>query len=97
MKCLGATDGFIMVNFVLESCLQGMVGGLIGSALGLVLGVLRASGQYGLMALQELPWSQAAEMGLLSLAVGLAISALAAVYPAWAAARLAPMEAMRIE
>ncbi|MCE5327444.1 MAG: ABC transporter permease [Planctomycetaceae bacterium] len=97
MKCLGATDGFIMVNFVLESCLQGVVGGLFGAALGLLLGMLRATGSYGVMALQHLPWAQMFQMAAVSMVVGLGISALAAVYPAWAAARLAPMEAMRIE
>ena len=49
------------------------------------------------MALQHLPWAQIVQMAVVSLVVGLGISALAAVYPAWAAARLAPMEAMRIE
>ncbi|MCE5277869.1 MAG: FtsX-like permease family protein [Planctomycetaceae bacterium] len=97
MKCLGATDGFIMVNFVLESCLQGVVGGLIGAALGLLLGMVRAAGSYGMMALEHLPWGQMFQMAGVSMVVGLGISALAAVYPAWAAARLAPMEAMRIE
>ena len=33
----------------------------------------------------------------IAIAVSIVISALAAVYPAWVAARLAPMEAMRIE
>ena len=97
MKCLGATDGFIMINFVLESCLQGLVGGVIGAVLGVLLGIIRATVSYGLMSLEHMPWGDIFQMAGLSMVVGLAISALAAVYPAWAAARLAPMEAMRIE
>ncbi|MBS3733608.1 MAG: FtsX-like permease family protein [Phycisphaerae bacterium] len=97
MKCLGATDGFIMINFVLESCLQGVAGSIIGLVLGLVLGILRTALQYGTTALQQLPAVDLLATAGLSFVIGVVISALAAVYPAWVAARLAPMEAMRIE
>jgi cell division protein FtsX len=97
MKCLGATDGFIMINFVLESCLQGTAGGVIGAILGLLLGAMRSWVTYGWIAMENLPISQLLSMGGISIVVGVVLSALAAVYPAWVAARLAPMEAMRIE
>jgi len=97
MKCLGATDGFIMINFVFESCLQGVAGGVVGSLLGLVLGSLRAVAAYGWMGITEMPALSVLATAGVAMGVGLVISAMAAVYPAWAAARLAPMEAMRIE
>ncbi|MBS3821243.1 MAG: FtsX-like permease family protein [Planctomycetes bacterium] len=97
MKCLGATDGFIMINFILESCMQGLAGGLIGTVLGLLLGLLRGWAGYGFMALSNFPLSQVLAIGGVSLVMGIVLSAIAAVYPAWVAARLAPMEAMRIE
>jgi len=97
MKCLGATDGYIMTNFILESCLPGTVGGIIGAILGLLLGSLRSLSNYGWMALQHLPWELIGITAVVSVVVGVVLSALAAVYPAWIAARLAPMEAMRIE
>ena len=97
MKCLGATDGFIMTNFVLESCLQGIAGGIIGAVLGLLLGAIRGMAIYGWIAMSSFPLGEVSISAGASLVAGVVISAMAAVYPAWAAARLAPMEAMRIE
>lgn len=97
MKCLGATDGFIMTNFILESCMQGLAGGIIGVLLGFLLGSLRSGGKYGWMAMSHIPVMEISVCAAGAIVVGVVLSALAAVYPAWVAARLAPMEAMRIE
>jgi len=97
MKCLGATDGFIMLNFMLESAVQGVVGGVIGALLGTVLGILRSGLAYGSMAISHLPGLSLLSAAAISFGLGVVLSVLAAVYPAFVAARLAPMEAMRIE
>ncbi len=97
MKCLGATDGFIMMNFMLESAVQGIAGGIVGAILGMGLAVLRSGWSYGSMALDHIPVALLIGSALLSLVLGVILSVLAAVYPAFVAARLAPMEAMRIE
>ncbi|MEX0746219.1 MAG: ABC transporter permease, partial [Phycisphaeraceae bacterium] len=98
MKCLGAMDGFVMMMFVLEAVIQGVVGGLIGVVLGITLAGLRGLGEYGLLissafeVLDEITLAT-----LLALSVGIGLAAVAAIGPAWVAARLAPMEAMRVE
>ncbi|MGC9454143.1 MAG: FtsX-like permease family protein [Phycisphaerae bacterium] len=97
MKCLGATDGFIMINFILESCFQGLAGGIIGSLLGLGLGVVRSALKYGALSFSQLPALEVLAAAGVAIGIGITLSAMAAMYPAWVAARLAPMEAMRIE
>ena len=98
MKCLGAMDGFVMMMFLFEAMLQGLFGGLAGIVLGLVLALLRAFAEYGLLTLSVMNgfgWLLLAAGG--SLVAGVLLAALAAVWPAYVAARLAPMEAMRVE
>ncbi len=97
MKCLGATDGFIMTNFIMESGLQGLSGGFIGGVLGLFLGIARSSLSYGTIALTSLPTLALLQVFAVSVGAGIVLSILAAIYPALAAARLAPLEAMRVE
>lgn len=98
MKCLGAMDRFVMAMFVLEALIQGALGGLLGLVLGMVLALLRAGVELGSLVLV----TGGAAVDLLlamaaSLVLGVGLAALAAVGPAWVAARLPPMEAMRVE
>jgi len=97
MKCLGAMDGFIMVLFVFEAMMQGVAGSVVGVVLGIVLSLVRSGMGFGVLAFEALPYGDIALIGMLSFVTGIVIAALAATWPSWAAARLAPMEAMRVE
>ncbi len=97
MKCLGATDGFILTQFLMESGIQGAFGGAAGMVLGLVLSLLKGGWLYGGHLLWYMPWLGLAVAGALCVLAGLLLATLASVYPSWKASRMAPMEAMRVE
>jgi hypothetical protein len=97
MKCLGALDRFVLRLFVLEAGMQGLAGSaagaLIGSVFALMGGWLRFGGAaVGQVTLTEVAVSAAAATG-----IGLALSLLGVLYPALVAARMQPVEAMRVE
>lgn len=98
MKCLGALSSFVRTIFLLEASFMGAVGG----ALGVVLGFGFAVGSYllpygvdlALVALGQHP-GQLVLAGAGSLASGVALSVMAALYPATLAARMVPADALR--
>jgi len=98
IKCLGAMDGFVMMLFVFEAAIQGVIGGVLGLVLGLLLAALRGAAEYGALFFSIGEIGGQLLLGMLfSFVVGVLLAALAAVGPSWVAARLSPMEAMRVE
>lgn len=97
LKCLGALDSFIMLTFVMEACCLGVVGAFMGALAGSAIGLLRMSVSFGSLLLPAIPLQPLAVSIAMSVALGVILAALASVYPSLKAARLAPMEAMRIE
>jgi ABC-type antimicrobial peptide transport system permease subunit len=97
MKCLGALDGFIVKLFLIESLFQGLAGTLAGIAVGLALSLGAMTLSYGSAAWKHVSPAQVAWGAALCLAIGTGLTVLAAVYPAWRAARMQPIEAMRVE
>jgi putative ABC transport system permease protein len=100
-KAIGASDSAILSQFVLEAITLAGLGGLIG--VGLSVGLI--------VALKEILASLGAGGGFLStfspvlsitpiavaFGISVAIGLLAGGYPAWRAARLEPIEALRFE
>lgn len=97
MKCLGALDGFIIKLFLIESLFQGIVGTTIGVALGLLLSIAATSISYGAFAWKNVLWGEIIEAVVICMAVGILLTVAGALYPSWRAARMQPIEAMRVD
>jgi ABC-type antimicrobial peptide transport system permease subunit len=97
MKCLGALDRFILRLFLLEAGMQGLVGAGLGALLGALFAVTSGVVQYGIPAITSLVWgTMLGSMGLAT-GVGCFLSLAGVLYPAMMAARMQPVEAMRVE
>ena len=97
MKCLGALDSFILRLFLLEAGMQGLVGSAIGAVSGGLFALLNAVLRFGMVAFTSLSWMEAALSMLFATGVGCLLSLLGVLYPAIVAARMLPVEAMRVE
>lgn len=97
MKCLGALDSFILRLFLLEAGMQGLVGSAIGAVSGGLFALLNAVLRFGMVAFTSLSWMEAAVSMLFATGVGCLLSLLGVLYPAIVAARMLPVEAMRVE
>ena len=94
-KAVGATTSNIMVEFLIEATLMGLIGGLLGYGLGVLLVVVRNV---------FFPAADGSSLFLITpaltgIAIGFAtvLGALAGIFPAWRAARLDPVIALRNE
>lgn len=97
MKCLGALDRFILRLFLLEAFMQGLAGAAIGALAGALFALGSNTLNHGLQALAV---SSAADMTAsiaLATGVGCLLSVVGVLYPAFVAARMQPVEAMRVE
>ena len=97
MKCLGALDRFILRLFMLEAGMQGLAGAGIGTLVGAVFSLLNGWLRFGTVALAALSWTNLAVSVGIAMLVGCLLSLLGVLYPALVAARMQPVEAMRVE
>ncbi len=88
-KSLGARQSDILKQFLYEAATLSAIGGLIGLILAELIGVIISS----LFIPTKIPWYAA----LVSIGVSAVVGVLAGLFPAWKAARLDPIEALRAE
>jgi putative ABC transport system permease protein len=90
MKAVGARNRDVMRLFLVEAALLGGVGAVLGVPLGLVAG-------FGASAYAEVQFALAPTWMALSVVVGVLVGVVAGLYPAWRAARVDPIDALRYE
>jgi len=98
LKCLGALDSFVVRLFLVEAIFVGVLGSLLGAGIGCCLGVLQTGAVLEFSILTVAGCTRAAGLGLLlAVALGTLLTTVAAVYPTYVAAKMKPVEAMRVE
>ena len=97
MKCLGALDRFVLRLFILEAGMQGLAGAAVGALGGTLFALAGGLARFGLAAVQLVSVTDVAASLAGATAIGLLLSLLGVLYPAWVAARMQPVEAMRVE
>ncbi|MBT3268861.1 FtsX-like permease family protein [Candidatus Poribacteria bacterium] len=108
MKCLGALDKFVVLLFLLEACFQGLAGAIAGSLVGTVFALLvnlKAAQWSAWRVFYKFPWFLDANGYLLGVVpviiggclVGMLLAVLGAAGPAFRAAKMPPVDAMRVE
>jgi putative ABC transport system permease protein len=95
MKCLGALDSFIIKLFLLESTFQGFAGTVVGILIGLLMTLSLALLDYGGYVFTYFPVAGMINSALLALVAGTSLSLVGAMLPAYKAAKMEPVEAMR--
>lgn len=90
-RAVGANRGDIMLQFIVEAVMLGLIGGVLGSALGYLWGVpLKV--MLGMGASPIKPW-----MPFVSVFIAALTAFVFAIYPAWLAAGMKPADALRTE
>ena len=88
-KAVGATNKDILFQFLFESGTLSVIGGMIGLLLAYLAGLLITA----LVFPTRIPWWSV----LVSIGVSAGVGILAGLFPAWKAANLHPIDAMRFE
>ncbi|HPP66745.1 MAG TPA: FtsX-like permease family protein [bacterium] len=97
MKCLGALDKYIIELFIIESSLQGFIGSIIGVIVGMLASLITQIFRYKGFVWDIFPGGLLLKYSLISIVLGILISIIGAIYPAYVSAKMEPAEAIRRE
>lgn len=97
MKCLGALDTFVLRLFLLESAFEGTLGTALGLVIGLALSYAEGFAIYGRDVWQLMPLNELGIMLACCYVAGMVLTVVGALYPAYEAARMTPVMALRSE
>jgi len=97
MKCLGALDSFVLKLFLIESAFIGTVGSISGGLIGIILAFIEGSFTYGKEVFNLSNNSVIKSVFILSSVIGITITILGALYPAYQASKMKPVVALRAE
>lgn len=97
MKCLGALDNVVVRIFIIEASTQGLVGSIAGALLGALASFFMGIIHYTMHSLVAISWGDIGSSILIAVVTGTTLSLLGALYPAVIAAKMQPVEAMRVE
>jgi ABC-type antimicrobial peptide transport system permease subunit len=97
MKCLGALNRFIIKMFLLESAFLGIIGSFAGALVGCVSMTLLRLLSDGMEVIRSFPLLPLLTWIGMAVIIGMILSVIGAIYPAFRAAKMLPADAMRVE
>jgi predicted lysophospholipase L1 biosynthesis ABC-type transport system permease subunit len=95
LKCLGALDKHILMIFLIEAVVQGILGGATGSICGFFIAFISSAISVGFESIRLS--TELFFIFISSISLSILMSIVAALYPAYRAAVLNPVEAFRFE
>ena len=87
-KAIGARKGVVLTQFLIESTVMSFLGGVCGAGAGILVSRFRIDGVTPVLASYSIP---------LALSVAIVVGIVAGLYPAYRAASLRPIDALRYE
>jgi putative ABC transport system permease protein len=90
MKAIGAKSTDILIMFMTEAALTGVVGGVLGAGFGFILGDIVGN-------FVGVTSSPTISLALMVVGFAVVTSVVSGLYPSWSASQLSPVEALRHE